>query len=169
MGVVVLSMEAVDPELVLRDPVTTLQLLSVLTALGLGITIPGARFVGRNRINRQLVHTVISFQVSIWLNRVIAVPLALAWPEVYLLDLASLTIVGVLATLVVHRSLMVIIGLAVFGLGLACWQIGYAPQISLTINFATLISIVVIWRGGRRDQAQAEAAMSTSQTRSRPR
>lgn len=169
MIVVVISMEAVEPERLLRDPVSALQLMTVLTAIGLAITIPGARFVGRNRINRQLIHMVISFQVSIWLNRVIAVPLMLGWPGVYLLDLASLAIVGLFSALVVHRTLIVITGLATCGLGLACWQVGWAPQVSLAVNLAALISVVLIWRGGKRDQAQAEAAMSSSQTRSRPR
>jgi hypothetical protein len=156
------AMEIFDPAKVLADPLVALELYAGLCGLGLIVLFAARRAVGRNLINRQMIAMVAVFQVGLLFDRVIGVPLELGWPEIYLIDLSGLCVVSLLGGALIHRWIYAITGFAAAGVALACYQLSWAPQVSLVVNVASLISLVLLWHGGSRDQSRAEAAMARS-------
>ena len=58
-----------------------------------------------------------------------------------------------------HRWFYAIAGFGGLALSAACLEPALSPYASLVANVGSLSSLLVVWRGGSRDQGQAEAAM----------
>ncbi|MCB9754594.1 MAG: serine/threonine protein kinase [Myxococcales bacterium] len=165
IGIVALLEGNSDPATMLADPVAGLRLHSGMTVAALLIIAAVRRWVGRNRVNRRMLMTLAVYAVMLWVNRVIGVALDIGWPEIYVLDIATWTGLTLLGGSAVHRSMYALAAAGALALGVACARASLAPPASLLYNVGSLVTVAVIWRGGR-DQAAAEAAMAqTRRTR----
>ena len=72
-----------------------------------------------------------------------------------------MSILSLLGGGTIHRWLYAIAAFAGLGAILASFEPAAAPYLSLVANVGSLLSLLVVWRGGARDQRVAEAAIGS--------
>ena len=150
-----------DPAVLLADPKNGLIFGSATVSTALLVLLVARRWVGRNRVNRNILALIAAYAIALWLNRLAGVALDIGWPEIFIFDFISYTVLALLGGSAIHSSLYGLAAALALALAISCARPDIAPQVGLFVNIGSLAALALVWRG-RRDQAAAEAAMTRS-------